>query len=133
MHFYHKPINRLQTRKSKPKVLVAAIDFGSTYSGYAFSFLHEFQRDPLEIHANTWNAGKDTLLSLKTPTVLLLKPDMTFHSFGYEAEAMYAGLAEREDENWKDWRYFERFKMLLYEEQVKCYILWHRVIIEMLT
>ncbi|CAG2232442.1 unnamed protein product [Mytilus edulis] len=39
-------------------MLVAAVDFGTTYSGYAFSFRHEFKDDPLKIHANqAWNAG----------------------------------------------------------------------------
>jgi len=27
----------------KDKMLVAAIDFGTTYSGYAFSFKHDYQ------------------------------------------------------------------------------------------
>ena len=43
------------------KLLVAAIDFGTTYSGYAFSFRHDYERDPLKISTNTaWSssAGK---------------------------------------------------------------------------
>ncbi|CAG2226933.1 unnamed protein product [Mytilus edulis] len=55
---------------------VAAIDFGTTYSGYAFSSRTDFKRDPLEIHANqSWNAGSTQLASLKTPTCLLLDSD----------------------------------------------------------
>jgi len=33
-------------------LMVAAIDFGTTYSGYAFSTISNFKLDPLKIHAN---------------------------------------------------------------------------------
>lgn len=40
------------------RLLVAAIDFGTTYSGYAFSFRHDFERDPLKISTNTsWSSS----------------------------------------------------------------------------
>ena len=52
---------------------VAAIDFGTTYSGYAFSSGDDFKRDPLKITDNqAWNAGSQRHFSLKTPTCLLL-------------------------------------------------------------
>ncbi|VDI61183.1 Hypothetical predicted protein [Mytilus galloprovincialis] len=74
-------------------LLVAAIDFGTTYSGYAFSTRSDFERDPLKIRANqAWNAGGRQLLSLKTPTVILLDKDKKFVSFGYEAENQYSDL-----------------------------------------
>jgi len=58
---------------SSKVMLVAALDFGTTYSGYAFSLKHNYQKDPLKIHANqAWNAGGRQLMSLKTPTCLLL-------------------------------------------------------------
>jgi len=34
-----------------PRLQVAAIDFGTTYSGYAFSFRHEFMENPLQVSA----------------------------------------------------------------------------------
>jgi hypothetical protein len=38
-------------------LMVAAIDFGTTYSGYAFSTISNFKLDPLKIHVNqAWNA-----------------------------------------------------------------------------
>jgi hypothetical protein len=68
-------------------LMVAAIDFGTTYSGYAFSTISNFKLDPLKIHANqAWNAGGRQLLSLKTPTCLLLDGQKQIVSFGYEAE-----------------------------------------------
>lgn len=102
------------------KVLVAAIDFGTTYSGYAFSFRHDYEKDPSKISTNTtWIAGHKNLFSLKTPTCVLLQPDQSFHSFGYEAEEKYSDLAV--DEEHEDWYFFRRFKMQLYQNMVFTY------------
>ncbi|XP_052083294.1 heat shock 70 kDa protein 12B-like isoform X6 [Mytilus californianus] len=94
--------------------LVAVIDFGTTYSGYAFSTRSDYKTDPLKIHANqAWNAGGRQLLSLKTPTVLLLDKNKEFVSFGYEAENQYSDLMiEQEHE---EYYYFHRFKMKLHK------------------
>lgn len=102
------------------KFLVAAIDFGTTFSGYAFSFLHDYKRDPLKISANTWTAGLGSLVSLKTSTCVLFDSTQKFHSFGYEAEEKYSNLA-LDDEHY-DWYYFRRFKMMLYNKMVCIYI-----------
>ena len=98
------------------KLVVAAIDFGTTYSGYAFSFKHEYEKEPTKVSSNNWTAGTRGLVSLKTPTTLLLRPDKTFEAFGYEAEDRYADLAL--DEEHGDWYYFRRFKMMLFEKIV---------------
>jgi len=99
------------------KILVAAIDFGTTYSGYAFSFRHDYEADPTKIQTNsTWIAGHKNLFSLKTPTCVLLDPNQKFHSFGYEAEDKYTELALEEEH--EDWYYFKRFKMTLYNNMV---------------
>ncbi|XP_033725847.1 heat shock 70 kDa protein 12B-like [Pecten maximus] len=97
-------------------LLVAAIDFGTTYTGYAYSSRHEFNTDPLKINLMTWNAGSAGLVSLKSSTCVLFKPDETFHSFGYEAEDQYNELAM--DDDHKDWFFFRRFKMELYTDHV---------------
>eukprot|EP00105_Crassostrea_gigas_P004833 XP_011418178.1 PREDICTED: heat shock 70 kDa protein 12A [Crassostrea gigas] len=97
-----------------PSILVAAIDFGTTFSGYAFSFLHDYKKDPLKISANTWTAGVGNLVSLKTSTCVLFDSTQTFHSFGYEAEEKYSNLAL--DDEHHDWYYFKRFKMMLYNK-----------------
>lgn len=99
------------------KLVVAAIDFGTTYSGYAFSFSNEYKDDPAKVYAQTkWVAGSGALMSLKTPTVILLNPDRSFNSFGYEAENEYIRLAEEEEH--KKYYYFRRFKMMLYNSKV---------------
>ncbi|KAL5011778.1 hypothetical protein ScPMuIL_010329 [Solemya velum] len=94
-------------------ILVAAIDFGTTYSGYAFSFKHEYQIDPMRIQTNnSWTSGNKHLFSHKAPTCILIAPDKTFHSFGYEAEENYSNLAF--DDNHEDWFFFRTFKMKLH-------------------
>ncbi|XP_045176740.1 heat shock 70 kDa protein 12A-like [Mercenaria mercenaria] len=97
------------TTSSSSHLLVAAFDFGTTYSGYAFSF----RDDPMKIQTNQgWNAGSEKLISLKTPTCVLLRPNKQFDSFGFEAENKYADLAE--DNKHHGWMLFKRFKMLLH-------------------
>lgn len=94
-------------------LIVAAFDFGTTFSGYAFSF----NGDPLKIVTNqSWVAGSEQLISLKTPTCLLVDPEGNFHSFGFEAENKYAFLAD--DGEHIGWRFFRRFKMLLHNNKV---------------
>ena len=93
--------------------VVAAIDFGTTYSGYAFSFT----RDPDSIHMmRKWEGGDPGVSNQKTPTTLLLKPNGEFHSFGFGARDIYHDLEEAEA---KKWYYFEKFKMSLHSNQVK--------------
>ncbi|XP_053399657.1 heat shock 70 kDa protein 12A-like [Mercenaria mercenaria] len=92
-------------------LLVAAIDFGTTYSGWAFSFKHEFERDATKVSAKNWSGGQ--LVSLKGPTCALIKSDkQTLDSFGYEAESKYADLAT--DGEHEPWYFFKRFKMKLF-------------------
>ena len=98
-------------------LLVAAIDFGTTFSGYAFSFLHDYKRDPLKISTNSWTAGVGQLMTLKTSTCVLFDAAGKFHSFGFEAEEKYSNLAL--DDNHHDWYYFRRFKMMLYDKKVQ--------------
>lgn len=93
--------------------MVAAIDFGTTFSGWAYSYKHEFQSDPTIIHAKNWNNGSN--ISTKTPTTVLIEPDgKTFVAFGYEAEDKYALLCA--DGKQKEFYYFSRFKMMLHNK-----------------
>ncbi|XP_052788704.1 heat shock 70 kDa protein 12A-like [Mya arenaria] len=91
--------------------VVVAIDFGTTYSGYAFSFCV----DPLQIQTKRWMAGIAGLMSTKTPTSILLNPKGEFDAFGYDAERKYASLAVDGEHN--TWALFRRFKMILHNEK----------------
>ncbi|WAR31533.1 HS12B-like protein [Mya arenaria] len=95
-------------------LLVASIDFGTTFSGWAYSYKYDYETNKNNIHTKNWQGSSH--ISQKAPTVVLIKPDgKTLHSFGYEAESKYADLAETGDH--KDWYYFRRFKMLLFDEK----------------
>lgn len=89
------------------RLLVAAIDFGTAYSGYAFSF----KSDPMKIQTNaSWS---QRLVSMKTPTSVLVDPDQKFDSFGYDAESKYAELLEEEG-GAEGWALYRKFKMILH-------------------
>lgn len=101
---------------------VVAIDFGTTFSGFAWSMRNQLEKyekdnDPTafpDIYINpTWNSSSSNLLSHKTPTSLLLDSEKTFKSFGYEAENDYAELAG--EDSHQDFYFFQRFKMVLHE------------------
>ncbi|GFY69055.1 heat shock 70 kDa protein 12A [Trichonephila inaurata madagascariensis] len=106
--------NRTGTQSSSPQqnyFVVVAIDFGTTYSGYAFSFT----QDPDNIHMmRKWEGGDPGVVNQKTPTTLLLDPDEKFHSFGYAARDCYHDLEPQEA---KKWLYFEKFKMTLHKTE----------------
>ena len=98
------------------QIMVAAIDFGTTFSGYAFSFRHEFQQDPLKVTASQWLTGSRVAISLKTSSCILFDKNKRFSAFGFEAEDRYSDLTL--DGLDRDWYYFRRFKMHLYNSQV---------------
>ena len=58
---------RIMSSLTSEHLIVVAIDFGTTYSGYAFSLGTEFEKDPAKISSNKpWIAsqglGKTSLL-----------------------------------------------------------------------
>ncbi|XP_052781108.1 heat shock 70 kDa protein 12A-like isoform X1 [Mya arenaria] len=96
-------------------LLVAAIDFGTTYSGWSYSFKHEFDLEPTKVVTKRWYG--DSLMSMKAPTCVLIEPDgETFTSFGYDAENKYTSLVEAEEHD--KWYFFRRFKMKLYNKNI---------------
>jgi len=98
---------------SESYLLVAAIDFGTTFSGYAYSS----KNDPMKIKTNVgWIAGTEKLMSFKTPTCVLLNPSKEFDSFGFEAENKFVNLAE--DKKNEGWMLFQKFKMILHNKEV---------------
>ncbi|KAL5019192.1 hypothetical protein ScPMuIL_004914 [Solemya velum] len=99
------------TQAKPERLVVAAIDFGTTYSGYAFSFSHQYEKDPTDITGRALDPSNG---SLKTPTCILLDSEQKFAAFGSDAEDKYAELAS--DNEHKDWYYFKHFKMKLHDE-----------------
>ena len=97
--------------------MVGAIDFGTTFSGWAYSFIHEFESEPTKVTVKQWNSGSGTLVTEKTPTSALISPNgKTLVGFGYDAENKYKELAENEEH--REYYYFKRFKMALNKEVI---------------
>lgn len=90
--------------------LVVAVDFGTTYSGYAFSIGNR-DKQIYMMKQPTGGAGDQ-----KIPTCLLLQPDHRFHSFGRSAQDHYYNQLSEEEQS--SWLYFERFKMTLHSSKV---------------
>jgi hypothetical protein len=118
--------NRLSTAGSTgrlapwltPHFVIVAIDFGTTFSGYAFCFPGDVTsaRERGEalpaIHVmRKWEDGDPGAVDMKTPTTLLLTPEREFHSFGFTARNFYHDLSPVEA---RRWLYFEKFKMALH-------------------
>ena len=93
-------------------LISVSIDFGTSYSGYAYSTRQDFKTEPTKIHSKEHWPAVTKGFSSKTPTVLLLNPEKGFEAFGYEAEERYSELA-LEDKH-KNWYYFRLFKMKLH-------------------
>lgn len=109
-------------QRASEYLAVVAIDFGTTFSGFAWSMrnqLDKYEKDddstafpPICINP-AWNSAGPNLISHKTPTCLLLDSEKVFRSFGYEAENEYAEIAN--EERHQDFYFFQRFKMVLHE------------------
>ena len=50
--------------------IVAAIDFGTTFSGYAFSFKHDFDKDPTQVSKCTITPDRQERQQMKTLILL---------------------------------------------------------------
>ncbi|XP_056318219.1 heat shock 70 kDa protein 12B [Danio aesculapii] len=102
------PRTEVRPRVARPFSVVVAIDFGTTSSGYAFSFIE----DPETIHMmRRWEGGDPGVANQKSPTCLLLTPDLRFHSFGFAARDSYHDL---DPEEARHWLYFDKFKMKIH-------------------
>lgn len=118
-----KSLKDMKSKSTRPAV--AAIDFGTTYSGFAFSLKYDWSK--VRVIENS----SGNCLSMKVPTSLLLKSDQTFAAFGLLADTFYTQMAvkdkddsDSEDddkktpkEDYKNYYYFHRFKMLLHENE----------------
>ncbi|MEQ2301034.1 hypothetical protein AMECASPLE_031862 [Ameca splendens] len=91
---------------------IIAIDFGTTYSGYAFSITDsEEETDP---RLKYW--GEEVgLETSKTPTCILFDKDEQFVSFGYEAKESYI---LKKSEEARNMLFFDCFKMSLYGKKL---------------
>ncbi|VDI64525.1 Hypothetical predicted protein, partial [Mytilus galloprovincialis] len=103
----------LQTvRSTRPEQVVAAIDFGTRFSGAAFSTKTQNERNPLNVESIQLDKQKSYY---KTQTSILLS-NKGFKAFGEQAEIKFkiAHLKGKAD----DLYFFRNFKMQLHGEKL---------------
>ncbi|KAM9342363.1 heat shock 70 kDa protein 12A-like [Pholidichthys leucotaenia] len=92
---------------------IIAIDFGTSYSGYAFTVTS--RQDDSDLHLKYW--GEEVgLETLKAPTCILFDEHEEFMEFGYRAKDAY--LKMQSDDARKK-LFFDCFKMELYGKKLK--------------
>ncbi|XP_053387922.1 heat shock 70 kDa protein 12B-like [Mercenaria mercenaria] len=95
-------------------LLIGAIDFGTTYSGWGCSFVNDLEINKTKAMVKLWQ-HEDSPATEKTPTCVLIRPDgETLEAFGYEAESRYRELTDEKINT--HYFYFKRFKMALHKE-----------------
>ena len=95
-----------------PYPVVAAIDFGTTYSGYAYAFSEQPDNIHLMRRTESNQPGVD---NYKVPCILLLNENGELDSFGNEARERYHDM---EEEQARKCFYLEKFKLALHFTEV---------------
>lgn len=102
-------------KESVPPICVAAIDFGATFTGYAFMCRgKEDKLDMENIEGREWHA--DRWMRQKTQTSVLFDEHEVFYNFGYPAESFYSDQFDIKDHNMDKWHFFQNLKMDITEE-----------------
>ena len=91
---------------------VCAIDFGTSYSGYAYGTMADLG----DVILNSEWGSRFGISSYKTSTTVLTGPNGQLEEFGFDAEYKYMRLLERNDVD--KLHLYRYFKMLLQHEQV---------------
>lgn len=100
--------------ENRQRSVTVAIDFGTTYSGFGFAEANVLGESGIQVFRG-WGRGQGFSF-YKTPTSVLLAPDGNFSKFGHAAAEAYAKHLAKG--NNKDFIYFERFKLVLYNTKV---------------
>uniref|UniRef100_A0AAU0MTL2 Heat shock protein family A member 12 variant X11 n=1 Tax=Urechis unicinctus TaxID=6432 RepID=A0AAU0MTL2_UREUN len=91
--------------------IVVAIDFGTTYSGYSFSF----KKKPEDIFTQTtWGEIDEIPSSAKTPTCVLTDAKGKLVAIGYKAQKLFSEMDSQEA---RCHRFYSHFKMKLHTEK----------------
>lgn len=112
---------RDKTTNTKDFQVVAAIDLGTTFSGFASSTREQFKTNPLDIRKNPrWIINGVKYISMKTDTCILMKQNGNFVALRDVAMDEYADLLQEDKAN--EYLFFHRFKMELYNKEVRIQI-----------
>ena len=97
--------------------IVAALEFGTTYSRFAFSTRHQFEKDPLVFKCISMEiTGVGSKWSSHQKTCLLLDKEKKLVAFGYDAENRYPDLIMNKEQY--DYYFFDRFTRSLHNNEV---------------
>ena len=100
----------LQSNRNLDNIeLVVGIDFGTTFSAYAYSYRYE--KDKIFMNSD-WPSGSR---ACKEITAILFNGNEEFVSFGEEAVDKFNTLSEDDEANYF---FFNCFKMNLYQDKV---------------
>ena len=100
--------------------IVAAITIGTPFSGYAYSSRTTFRRNPLKVlQKEQWHSDSKSRKIIKTATCLLLRKNMDFIAFGYDALEQYGHLKYQGKH--KAYMLFRDFNLQLYNSQVRTF------------
>lgn len=101
--------NDIQNSKDMGRI-IAAIDIGSMWMGFAYSLKDDWKRV-----LSSYRASEEQI-SYKVPTCILLQKDFSTSCIGYEAEEKYAELIS--EDNHHDYFFFKRFQTNLHQSTV---------------
>lgn len=110
-----KPQTTVHDASKQPagnKIVVVAIDVGTTYSGYAFSY----RSSPKEVFVNNWISHAGDGLSYKAPSSILLNKTYNFVAFGYDAEKKFSEIVQNRNKD--NFFFVKDFKTQLANDQV---------------
>ena len=87
------------------------------------SLMQSFKSYPLTLQSphpsdpthRRWEGGDPGVANQKSPTSLLLTPELRFHSLGFAARDSYHDL---DPEEARHWLYFDKFKMKIHSTSV---------------
>ena len=99
----------MATKNLEDVKLVVGIDFGTSYSAYAYSYAYE--KDKIYINSD-WPSGSQ---AYKEVTAILFNEEQEFDTFGEDAIETFNCLTDYEA---RCWYLFKNFKMALYDEKV---------------
>ncbi|CAC5383006.1 unnamed protein product [Mytilus coruscus] len=96
----------LKTKQIK-KDVIAAIEIGYTHSGYVFCLGKKYALEGGGLYCPNWEAKDKGVVTFKTSTAILFRPDKSIQSIGYEAEEHVSRIQGESDSG--KWFFFKNF------------------------
>jgi hypothetical protein len=107
----------VRKREARNCDVAIGIDFGTTLSGYAFSFREDKSNISVPTH---WGTCVGVPNAFKAPSCVVTDAQGNFKAFGYEAQQLWSCFSPNEA---KKHEYFENFKLQI-NKKVDCTRRW---------